>query len=841
MQPPDVDRLQVVGPVGAGACGRVYRAHDESGREVAVKVFLPAAVNPDLLEESALRLEAGGWPAGVLEELSEDYRGKQILRVTPFLADEVDGHAVPRSLQHRLARFPGEESWPVVLEILRALAAMHDRQVTHGNLKPGNVFFDDEGKVVLTDWALGNMPGIGTLDYTDAILYQPPEQLRDPAGYFREKGYRWDVFAFGVLAYRLVTGAFPRCTETFDEVAPAPGTTRRDEIAANLKSIARMIEARPEITWTDAPGNALEAVYRELIERSLSLNPAPRPANAGELLRLFEQAERTAADEQVREALLDQHRRARRSAWRAHVAGGVMAGAALVFSMLWNVKTKELVSEEQGRRSDVARLEADRKVAESRKSEAEAVLDRERKELQYEKDLWLARLEASRATGDHLFSWAMEKGHRKLPPLDGRDQRLNRLERYFQDFITRTAEVPALKEERARARLQLAEVSLAHGDPKAAAERLKEALAASGDLPAGPDLDLRLATDRLLLALLLQDRNDAGAPAAFASARKSLEAVPQAAADADRVQQLLAVLDFHESKLLAAGGRDDAALEQLHRATQTLARLSEQRPDATVLRSELARCFLDSATILDGIGEMGSAREVRAQASEELLELLNKEPGNLDLRLELAGCYGGMAEAALLSGDVGSATSMSKAAVKLLEELMQQQPDRAEVRSMLAGQHGLMAGILRDRGETKEARQRVEDGILLVEQIAVGESADAVAKYRLALLLWQKGRMDGADGDRAKEIDQETKAAETLRKLLTSDDSGLVRAEQIRRSLGYVLGDLGHAAQLSGKPELAQAAFGEAVAVWTQLNRERPHNEEYEEGLAWSQQRLKEL
>lgn len=841
MQPPVVTELEVLGPIGTGACGRVYHARDAAGRAVAVKVFAESAVNRALLEEAALRLETGGWPAGVLEELSDDYRGKQILRVTPFLADEKDGSWIPRSLQHRLERFPGEDSWPLVLEILRALAALHDRQVAHGNLKPGNVFFDDEGKVALTDWALGIMPGVEVLEYTDAVLYQSPEQLRDPEGHLREKGYRWDVHAFGVLAYRLVTGAFPRCTATFDEVAPEPGKTRREGISANLKSIARMIEAQPEITWPDAPANPLEEAYRGHLEQCLALDPVARPANALEVLGLFDQSRQAAEAELQREVLLDQQRRARRSAWRANVAGGVMAGTALVLSLLWKVKTTELESEERGRQSDVARLEAARKLADTGKQEAVATLESERKTLQYEKDLWLARLEASRATGDHLFAWAMEKGHRKLPPLDGRDQRLNRLERYFQDFITRTAELEPLKEERARARLQLAEVSLARGEPKVAAQRLEEAMANAADLPAGPDLDLRLATNRLLLALLLQDRNDPGTAAAFESARKALEAVPQADADADRVQQLLAVLDFHESRVLAAGSRDNEALERLHHATQTLARLSAQRPDATVLRSELARCFLDSATILDGIGEMGSAREVRAQASEELLELLKKEPGNLELRLELAGCYGGMAEAALLSGDITSADSMSKAAVKLLEELMRQQPDRAEVRSMLAGQHGLMAGILRDRGEADAARKCVEEGILLVEQIAVGESADPVAKYRLALLLWQKGRMSGADGQREGEITLETRAADMLRKLLEADEYGLVRAEQIRRSLGYVLGDLGHAAQLAGKPELAQAAFGEAVAVWTQLNRERPQNEEYEEGLAWSQQRLKEL
>jgi serine/threonine protein kinase len=200
MRPLVANSLEVLGPVGAGVCGKVFRARDADGRAVAVKVFAEAMVNRTLLEEASRRLEEGGWPEGVVEEWSADYRGAQVVRVTPLLADEVADEWVPRSLQHRLERFPGEDSWPLVTEILRALAALHARQVAHGNLKPGNVFFDEEGRARLSDWALGNMPGIESLEYTDAVLYQPPEQLREPEGYLREKGYRWDVFAFGVLA-----------------------------------------------------------------------------------------------------------------------------------------------------------------------------------------------------------------------------------------------------------------------------------------------------------------------------------------------------------------------------------------------------------------------------------------------------------------------------------------------------------------------------------------------------------------------------------------------------------------------------------------------------------------
>ena len=127
---------------------------------------------------------------------------------------------IPRSLQHRLDEHPGLESWKLVKSLAKALADMHGRRVAHGNLKPGNVLFDENGEVLLDRLGARQHAGREKFHFTDAVLYQPPEQLRNPAGYLEEAGYRWDVFAFGVLAFRILTGRFPRCHETFDYVAP---------------------------------------------------------------------------------------------------------------------------------------------------------------------------------------------------------------------------------------------------------------------------------------------------------------------------------------------------------------------------------------------------------------------------------------------------------------------------------------------------------------------------------------------------------------------------------------------------------------------------------------------
>jgi len=151
-----------------------------------------------------------------------------------------------------------------------------------------------------------------------------------------------------------------------------------------------------------------------------------------------------------------------------------------------------------------------------------------------------------------------------------------------------------------------------------------------------------------------------------------------------------------------------------------------------------------------------------------------------------------------------------------------------------------VAGILRDRGESKEAMELYDEGLRLIEGLTVGEKADPVARYRFALLTWEKGRMLGFSGDREKEIEHEQKAVEILEGLLESP-YGISRSEQIQRSLGYVLADMGLAAQLEGKKEVSATAFSKAVKVWDELSRERPGNEEYQEALEWTQRGLGDL
>lgn len=839
MDRPQIEGLKIGELVGSGGCGTVFRATDADGLEVVVKVFEGMAIQRPLLLRGCQRLATGGWPAGVVPVLRSMFDSRPAAQVVPYYGDQTeDGSQRPRTLQHLLDQHPGEETWVMVRAMADALAGMHNRRLAHGNLKPGNVFFDDVGNLLLGDWALGNMPGVASLEFTDALLYQPPEQLRDTDGYLEEKGYRWDVYAFGVLAYRLLTGRFPRCDETFRKVAPDSGETKRDGIAADLSKIAATIEEHDELVWPDEPANELEDLLREVITRCLELDPLRRPASMVEVVRSIERAEDLVAFEHEREVLLNQRRHASRRAWRANVAAGVLLGAGVVASALLITARGQLRREKQERGRDVRELRQSVEVAEQAQLLAETDARDARQTLAWESDRWLSRLESSRELGDRLFSWALAAGDRRLPALEGRESRLRHVEKYYREFLKKTGEVEELADERARAMMQLAEISLALGEAETAATRLNEALDAWQGMETGPEWQMRVATDRLLYAVLRQQLGEPDLEQDFAAARGALEELPLADLDAAQVKHLLAVLDLAQAKEYARRGEDGPALEQLMQATVALNELADERPDAAVIRSQLSSCYLSSAGILEGMRKFGDAREARTLAVEELKRLLETSPEDPKLRSELAGTYGAMAEAAVLSGDVAAAVRLSGEATEMLEVLRAEQPGAIDVAVRLAAQRGLMAGLYIDRGQAADAMKLLDNGIRLLE--GGPASASPMARYRLALLWWQKGRLLGVGGEADQELELGARAVEALQDLEGDPAEGL-RTEQIRRSLAYLLGDMAHAAEAASKDEEASGYFARSVEVWELLCKARPGQEEYDEGLAWSRARLKEL
>jgi serine/threonine-protein kinase len=196
------ERYRVVGLLGRGGMGEVYRADDLKLEHPVALKFLPRA-----LEGDADRLDRLYGEVRMARQVSHP----AVCRVWDvgeaegqhFLSMEfVDGENLS-SLLRRIGRFPADKALDVARQVCAGLAAAHEKGVLHRDLKPANVMLDGQGKVRLTDFGLAGLAEAlsGEDVRSGTPSYMSPEQLQG-----HEVTVRSDIYALGLVIYELVTG-----------------------------------------------------------------------------------------------------------------------------------------------------------------------------------------------------------------------------------------------------------------------------------------------------------------------------------------------------------------------------------------------------------------------------------------------------------------------------------------------------------------------------------------------------------------------------------------------------------------------------------------------------------
>jgi predicted Ser/Thr protein kinase len=247
------NRYRVIGLVGRGGMGEVYRADDlRLGQPVALK-FLPEALAHDARRLAQFHNEVRTARQVSHANVCRVYDIGELNGQMFLTMEYVDGEDLS-SLLRRIGRLPEERAVEIARQICAGLSAAHERGVLHRDLKPANIMLDGAGRVRIMDFSLA---AVGKVEDIRAgtPAYMAPEQLDG-----REVTVRSDIYSLGLVLYEVFTG-------------------RR---AFDAKTIADLVAQHQSGTITSPTQlvSALDPVVDRAIMRCLDSDPSRRPASA---------------------------------------------------------------------------------------------------------------------------------------------------------------------------------------------------------------------------------------------------------------------------------------------------------------------------------------------------------------------------------------------------------------------------------------------------------------------------------------------------------------------------------------------------------------------------------
>ena len=274
-RPPDesdfrIGPYRVLRHIAQGGMGAVYEVEDpETGRHYAMKLGavrggeaerfgrIHAALSP-LSHEGVVKSHTAG--------VTPDGRAYQLM---DFIGGE------PAQVFAKSMGRPGDPQRTtavitVAIHVAEALHYLHTHEIIHRDIKSANVLVRTDRSVCLIDFGSALMPGLsrGHGRFVGTYTYAPPEQLRAES-----VDARSDLYAFGVLLYRMLSG-----------VKPFDGTTPEALMRQHLTEMPASLDQRL---------SSLPPRVVELVARLLKKDPAARPQRASDvIIALRESAER---------------------------------------------------------------------------------------------------------------------------------------------------------------------------------------------------------------------------------------------------------------------------------------------------------------------------------------------------------------------------------------------------------------------------------------------------------------------------------------------------------------------------------------------------------------------
>ncbi|HEX6649414.1 MAG TPA: serine/threonine-protein kinase, partial [Pyrinomonadaceae bacterium] len=250
------DRYRIVGLLGRGGMGEVYRADDLKLKQPVALKFLPASLTVDgaalarFYKEVSVARQISHRHVCRVYDVAE-YNGEHFISMEFVRGEELS------SLLKRIGRLPQDKAIDVARQLCAGLAAVHERGVLHRDLKPANIMLDEHGEVRITDFGIAALTTeLERREISGTPAYMSPEQLEG-----HELTVKSDIYSLGLVLYELFTG-------------------KKAFAATSLPELLRLRRSDSTPTSPAEIVPELDPLVERVIFRCLERNTEKRPASA---------------------------------------------------------------------------------------------------------------------------------------------------------------------------------------------------------------------------------------------------------------------------------------------------------------------------------------------------------------------------------------------------------------------------------------------------------------------------------------------------------------------------------------------------------------------------------